>query len=279
MLITHDLGRSIAVGLDVGRELLEYDYGSSPKPYFHPLRTLAGHLLTNYQPRDHVWHRGLWFAIKFVNGKNYWEENDTFGAQVTLGPPTVDHLATGATRFTSDIEWRHPEVSPPAIFERRVICLSILDESAYALDFDFTLTAQADILLDRTPYTTWGGYGGLTIRGSRSWINSNIRISDGTVTDRPTGFLGKWAQLHGELDGDRDLIAGVVILDHPDNPRHPTPWYGGTGPGLYLNAALLFHEPMTLEQGQALRLRYRVLVHDGPKDTAEIDLAWREFAS
>ena len=60
-----------------------------------------------------------------------------------------------------------------------------------------------------------------------------------------------------------DRLAGVAILDHPANPRHPTPWYTGSGAGNFLNAALLFHEPMTLGAGAALTLHYRVLVHDG----------------
>ena len=45
------------------------------KPYFHPLATPGGTLLTDLRPTDHPWHRGLWFSWKFINGLNYWEEN------------------------------------------------------------------------------------------------------------------------------------------------------------------------------------------------------------
>ncbi len=31
----------------------------SPKPYFHPLRTLAGETVTCFRPHDHLWHTGL----------------------------------------------------------------------------------------------------------------------------------------------------------------------------------------------------------------------------
>lgn len=55
-------------------------------------------------------------------------------------------------------------------------------------------------------------------------------------------------------------------MDHAANPRHPSPWYGGSAPIAYINAALLFHEPLTLGQGEALALRYRVVVHDGAWD-------------
>ncbi len=31
---------------------------ASPRPYFHPLRTLAGKEVTNIRPDDHPWHMG-----------------------------------------------------------------------------------------------------------------------------------------------------------------------------------------------------------------------------
>lgn len=44
------------------------------KPFLHPLRTVGGVPLTVFQPSDHVWHRGVWFSWKYIDGINYWEE-------------------------------------------------------------------------------------------------------------------------------------------------------------------------------------------------------------
>lgn len=30
-----------------------------PKPYLHPVRTLAGDVVTAYRPNDHRWHKGI----------------------------------------------------------------------------------------------------------------------------------------------------------------------------------------------------------------------------
>ncbi len=59
-----------------GETLATYSFSTSDsaKPYIHPLRTVAGVPLTAFQPSDHVWHRGLWFSWKYINGVNYWEE-------------------------------------------------------------------------------------------------------------------------------------------------------------------------------------------------------------
>jgi hypothetical protein len=136
-------------------------------------------------------------------------------------------------------------------------------DDAIAIDWETALTAERDVTLDRTPYTTWGGYGGLSFRGSRSWLVNRFLLPDGPVDGRPAGQHGAWCEMSGPLDGGANLAAGLAMLDHPDNPRHPTPWYaGGAGSGNFLDAALLFDAPMVLSQGETLALRYRVLVHD-----------------
>jgi hypothetical protein len=73
----------------------------------------------------------------------------------------------------------------------------------------------------------------------------------------------------------------VSLLDHPDNPRHPVPFYGSTRAATYgegwsnfLNAAFLFHEPLELGDGEPLRVRHRVVLHDGRWDADRIAAAW-----
>jgi len=40
----------------------------SPRPYLHPVRTLAGVRVTEAVPRDHPWHLGLSIAVQHVQG-------------------------------------------------------------------------------------------------------------------------------------------------------------------------------------------------------------------
>src|SRR5215469_8099133 len=44
----------------------------SPRPYFHPVRTLGGDLVTVYRPHDHVWHKGLAWSLPNVGPHNFW---------------------------------------------------------------------------------------------------------------------------------------------------------------------------------------------------------------
>ena len=45
---------------------------SSPRPFLHPVRTLAGVALTARHPADHDWHLGVGVAIPDVNGTSFW---------------------------------------------------------------------------------------------------------------------------------------------------------------------------------------------------------------
>ncbi len=82
------------------------------------------------------------------------------------------------------------------------------------------------------------------------------------------------------------VVRGVCILDHPDNPSHPVPFYATCRAGLgygegwanTIYPAFLWDGPRRVEAGEPLRFRYRVIVHDGVWDTGRCDAAWAGFA-
>ncbi len=279
MQLIHDLGTSLEMRLPAREQpLWRYVYGGKAKPYFHPITTPAGHVVTLFEPSDHVWHRGLWFTIKFINGENFWEEaaDNNFGTQTTLAPPDVTHGGDGAVTVNSRQQWRRP-TGETIIDEARTFTHLPISPDSYALDFTFQLSPLVDVTLDRTPFTTWGGYGGLTFRGNRNWLQTTLLFDDGSTSDRPTPKHSKWCDLTGPIDGGRLQTAGVAMFDHPHNVRHPVGWYGGTGAGHYFNAALLFHEPMTVKATQTLTLRYRVLVHDDALSADQLNAAYADW--
>lgn len=281
MILKHTLGHSLELQNAQNEEpLWRYIYSGKPKPFFHPLRTLAGHCVSLFEPHDHVWHRGLWFTIKYLNGENFWEEgasDEEHGTQQTTLPPTVSHLEDGSILWYCSIEWQRPQGAGSVFHEARRLRHLPVSAQAYALDWDVTLTAQHDVLLDRTPFTTWGGYGGLTLRGNRNWQKTQLLFPDGSTSDRPIGLPAQWCDLSGTFDGGREQTGGVAMFDHPGNLRSPSPWYGATGAGHYFNAAFLFHEPLQVSEGEVLRFRYRVLVHDGLWSVEQLQAAYADY--
>lgn len=263
MFVTHDIGKAITVRQGPHAPVAwNLDYTSKAKSYFHPVRTPQGHTLSIAEPYDHVWHRGLWFTFKFVNGDNFWEERDGFGSQVVRGIPRIDHSDPESLMITMALDWMPSGGREAVMSEQRTITYRPgVDADTY--DWSTVITPHREVTLDRTPYTTWGGYGGLSFRGSRHWHVDRYLLPDGAVERLAPGTRAPWCDLSGRIDGGQDLTGGLAMLDHPRNPRYPTPWYAGSGAGTFINAALLFHQPMTLAEGEELRLRYRVLVHDG----------------
>ena len=263
MIVTHDVGKTITVHRRPGEAAAwTLDYGSTAKPFIHPLRTPAGHILSLAEPYDHLWHRGLWFTFKFVNGDNFWEENVDHGVQRIEGVPGISHPEQDDVAIRLNLDWIGPGTGDIVLTEDRAITFRCGDD-VDTFDWTTSLVAQRDVVLDRTPYTTWGGYGGLSFRGARGWAIDRYRLPDAAVTERPAGQRGAWCDLSGKLDGGSDRSGGLAILDHPENIRYPTPWYAGGSSMTFINAALLFDQPLSLASSEELRLRYRVLVHDG----------------
>jgi hypothetical protein len=182
------------------------------------------------------------------------------------------------------LDWVRPDRTSVALREERAWTYRPVDERSYALDFDTTLAPVHDTVFDRTPFTTWGGYGGLTFRGRPDLVDTRLTTSDGSTHDRVLGEPGRWLDCTGTIDG---AIVGVALLDHPDNPTHPTPWYASTRADTYgtegwsnfVNAAFLWDGPLEVGASAALRLRYRVVVHDGPSDPSALERAWQHFAT
>ncbi|HEX4054880.1 MAG TPA: PmoA family protein [Tepidisphaeraceae bacterium] len=234
-----------------------------PKPCFHPLRTAAGREITGFQPPDHLWHRGLWFAIKFINQSNFWEEHPPYGIQKTVGQPRCEMSAPNTLRIVHDLQWTS-QATGPVIDEHRTIGFTVLPNETRQIDWTTSLQPLQDLLLDRTPYTTWGGYGGLTFRAPYEVHGAGFLAPSGPPIRTMTGKPHPWAIFHAVVDGNPSAKISLGMIDHPDNPRSPSPWYGKTDERYgFMNAAFLFHEPMTVLKDRTLNFRYRVLYRDG----------------
>jgi hypothetical protein len=262
-----------------------YAWAARKRPFVHPVRTPAGHILTRDAPADHPWHHGLWFTIKFVNEENFWEEYDAYGVLRHEGRPTV--TAEGdVTTVAGRLRWIRPDRESVALVEERTWTHRPLGDDAYALDFATTLVAGDDVVYDRTPFTTWGGYGGLALRGAGDWRQTRLLLADGSERDRVLGDPSPWCALDGEV-GEGAHPAGIAVLAHPTSVRSPHPWYASTQADTYgddgwsnfLNAAFLWDAPLPVAGGEPLHFAYRVVVHDGIWDRDRVAAAYDDYAA
>jgi len=282
---------SAALVTDAGQVVWQFNYADTlRKPYFHPVALPNGAPLTWFAPPDHVWHYGLWFAWKFLNGKNYWEYDPKTGREDGVTKWSNVRVATSAdhsARIEMDLVY-HPSDDPsPVLREKRIVEISPpAADGTYHLDWVMTFTApDKPVLFERTPIpgepngVAWGGYAGLTWRFAKDFKDWQAVNADGTrgMDGHGKGALG--CDFSGTLDGKE---VGVAMLDHPQNLHAPTPWYLVMQPTVPFSCVLsapLFRKGFTLDAGKSFTLRYRVAIHPGRWGADRLKTESRRYAS
>jgi len=186
-----------------------------------------------------------------------------------------------AVTISSEIAWRDDNdgVEKTRLFEERMITCRLVEDGAMVLDWEIEQTPLTeDVVLDRTPFTTWGGYSGVVVRMTQSLHKQSIVFDDGTETDRPTGQSHHWGAIQGQLDFFQDRHAAVVFMPSPKNQRSPEPMYGNVRPfSNFFGPAPLFHEPLALPRGETLHHACRVLIVPRRVDPTEVDGYYQEW--
>jgi hypothetical protein len=264
---------------------------NATKPFFHPLALPDGEALTWQSPSDHVWHYGLWFSWKYLNGVNYWEEDkntrQSEGATLWRVVKTETRPDFSA-HFELELIYRPHNAAEVVLAERRLIDVSApAKDGSYSLDWRQEFVAGAkSVKFDRTPLPgepggqIYGGYAGLSLRFAKQFTNTQIRASadPGPSKDNRYRFTATAADYSGQI-GNREM--GVAFLDHPANPRHPTRWYAIVNPEqpfAFLNVAWLQLEPYELHGKDRFTLRYRVIVHPDRWESTRLQAEHKKFA-
>jgi len=205
------------------------------RPYLAPLLDDAGRPVTcDPGPADHPHHRGVWIGHRDVGGVDHWTE---FAGHGQIAHRSFDEVGT---TVRERLEWLDPQ-GRPTLAERRTLEL----RPGPVLDLTVHLTA--------TDAVTLGANKDASLAAVRV-VPSMTRIenADGARgEDACWGRRAAWCAMSGPT-------GGIAVHDHPDNPRHPTPWhvraYGLLAPNPFL------HEPLHLEAGGDVTFRYRLVV-------------------
>ncbi|HEX2186165.1 MAG TPA: PmoA family protein [Chloroflexota bacterium] len=264
-------------------ELFRYVYRpqtearESPKPYLHPIRTLAGNEVTIYRPHDHVWHHGLAMTQAVLSGQNFWGGpsyvRDRGYAQLPNNG-RIEHTAwtdlaceSGRLQLEEELSWISYE-GEPWLAEQRRLEVSDLDpqQGYWGLGFASTLrNVRREPLVFGSP-TTQGrelaGYGGLFWRGPRSFLKGKILAGGGLHGPQVMGQAAPWLAYVGRHDGSA-ATSTVLFVDQPQSVRYPTKWFVRDDPYAAVSFAFCFDEELTLEPGATLSLSHRLIFADG----------------
>ena len=267
-----------AGAVEIARYVFEPDAPTeeAPKPFLHPLRTLSGAPLTVYRPWDHRWHKGLQMTWSHVSGQNFWG-GPTFGPEEgyrwrdNLG--SIRHEAftsrTGSgaeVAFTEVLSW-HASTGERWIAETRTHRFFAADAGTgvWALDFSTELAnARGDALVFGSP-TTHGrpaaGYAGFFWRGPRAWTGGTVTSAHDGAEGDPMGAEAEWLAISGEHD---EIDGGGTVLAYAgtSSAAAPIKWFVRADPFAAIAPSPSFDEEIVLEQGEALRLKHRLVFVD-----------------
>ncbi|MDG4766943.1 PmoA family protein [Solwaraspora sp. WMMD406] len=256
-----------------GRTVAEYvvwpdvDPRYSPRPYLHPVRTLAGVPVTDTLPEDHRWHLGVSVTMQDVAGTNLWGgrtyvRDAGYTWRDDHGRITHDAwLDRGPAGFRQRLRWCDP-TGATLLTEERVVAAGAVPgrSDAWCLDIAYELSAGADREISLGSPATNGrpggaGYGGFFWRLAPGSPFAFTSAADGE--DAVNGSTEPWVAVNGEGSAGEPysvIFTGLSPGDH---------WFVRTGiyPGVCV--ALAFEEPLSVPAGQTVRRRHRVLVVDG----------------
>ncbi|HEX3878364.1 MAG TPA: PmoA family protein [Bryobacteraceae bacterium] len=264
------------------------------KPFLWPILAATGTPVTRAWPiekvdeekdlkGDHPHQRGIWFGHEKVNGSDFWNSYTAKNnGKITL--IKVGEIKSGkeSGSLSARFQWIGHD-GTPVVTESRV--MTFYDQpDRRTIDFDITLTA-----IDKVTFgDAKDGAFGMRLRpllqedkGSGHIVNAEGAMSEKEVWGKPSN----WCDYSGEIKGEK---VGVAMLDHPGNPGHPVRWhvraYGlfAANPFALGLAGFIPDKTQdgskTLEPGQSMRFRYRVIIHPGDAKSADIAAEYAKFA-
>jgi Family of unknown function (DUF6807) len=250
--------------------------------YIHPLYGLDGQRMTDDMPRDHLHHRGvfwawtqLWIGDKRIG--HPWEQKDM---SWDVRDVKISHEG-GAAVLRTHVLWKSPlwvdkrKRQRPIVEEITVIRVHPVIDDARAIDFEISLRGQAPkVRLGGSMNTK--GYGGFSVR---------IPLPGDLHIEGPGGRLvpdlrkptrpADWVDFSGTFGGAR-APSGLTIVCHPKTPGSPQGWTIRRKNSCQ-NPVYPGQHPVDLPTDKPIVLRYRIVLHRSGFDAARMRQFFEDY--
>jgi hypothetical protein len=269
------VGSRIDVTID-GKFFTSYRFAADEKyPFLFPVNGPSGAGVTSMRNGEYPHHSSLFFGCDKVNGGNYWQEGLERGRIASRGP--VIESASGKEIIIRDAcDWTRPDAPQPLRDTRRIV-ISAPSPQVRQIDFTITLEAIEKVVISKTNHSLFSArmdpdltpaFGGLMVN------------AEGAKGEKETfGKPSPWLVCLGIRDGK--TTEGLAILQHPQNPGFPSPWF--TRDYGFFSPTPMFWpadgKETLIEKGGKLLLGYRVLVFSGTAESVGISNTFTQYSS
>jgi hypothetical protein len=241
---------------------------SAPRPYLHPVRTLAGRIVTGARLDGYPHHLGISVAVQSVAGHNFWGGRTYLAGH---GPTWLDNHGTQrhdrwlqrtATDLRHTLRWTGADQTVLLREERSIRCRPV-DETAWSLTLGTRLTNATGHPLDlRSPAVegrVGAGYGGFF------WQAPAGSAPAGVFSASASGFAalhGRTADWLAVTPGDQVAAWSMVFLPG-DETTARDPWHLRYLHYAAVGSALSWDTPLTLAPGETIERCVITVVADG----------------
>jgi hypothetical protein len=246
-------------------------------PYFSDLAgPLSGIPLTTESSEPHPHHRGIWIGCEPLCGGDYWKDGPLDKGQIRSLDLSLVKSTPNSAVVHNRCQWLRRR-SPSPLVEDRRIQFTVLSDRIRLIDFDTEITALCDISIAKAKHSFFAVRVAPDIApiGGGTLINSENGIGE-------TGTFGKharWCGYFGRRALRTDVIEGVAVMDHPDNPWAPCPWFTRDYGHLSPSPFNFIDSTWTLAQGAVIRLKYRVVLHAGDPSAAGLNRIYKDWVA
>ena len=259
------------------------------KPGFHPVTTPSGAVVTDQFTRDHIWHRGVWFAWTKIQSpptpvRDYSFWGEPFTGVITDGGLTDVFSGPLVHGFNHKSVWATEDGLP--LFDTLIGAQwQSIDNAWNFLDLSLTVTARAETVVLQT------AYGHLTARAPAL---AEAYVLDSACADGETLRTNDHSATEVAWTGYSGTVAGnpvsLLLLDNPQNPGgrpHRDTFYEADRPfpiergHLFVSIALnpIRDSPVTLASGESRTWHYRVVTSDRLLTPAFAHYHYRNYAT
>jgi hypothetical protein len=257
---------------------------SAPRPYLHPVRSLAGATVTEAGPADHPHHLGLSIALSDVNGTNFWG-GSTFtaasgpmllanhGTQLPQGwrsfirKDTAGDTAEATGGESGGVSWRSESGEELAFEQRSIRYFGHSEPGSWSLSLSSVIRPAAGV--ERLVVSSsavkgrpGAGYGGIFWRFPHGSGDPVVLSDAGSGADAAHGSPSPWLSVTMRIDG------GPVSVVLAQDPGRLLPWFIRADGYLGAGPAVAWSEPAHADRHTPLRLGLHAVIHDGAVNTA-----------
>ncbi|HEY0001429.1 MAG TPA: PmoA family protein [Actinoplanes sp.] len=257
-----------------GRDVAHYNWAPrlplavSPRPYLHPVRTLAGCAVTGAQPAGYPHHLGISVAVENVAGQNFWGGRSYVPGR---GPTWLDNhgrqrheqwLRRTPTELHHTLRWTDVHEATLLREERSIECRPV-DETAWALAVGTRLCNATDHPLTLRSPASYGrigaGFGGVFWQGPVASAPARVFSPAGTDYAAIHGHTADWLAV---TPRDETETWSMVFLAG-DEDTADDKWFVRFRHYVGIGSSLSWETPLVLAPGESITRRVSAVVMDG----------------